>query len=192
VNKNVFLDKIDNILEKIRDNLTYFYNKKFADDNNYPLNYLKWVLEVIIKNKIIHSNKSSKDKEMVRRRRSRVYWIDFGKNIGSEFNNPHFCVVIRESQFTAIVVPLSSQKENTPDWKMSEDLIVAIGCLNDLPHKQTSTYALVNQITTVSKQRLSTFKYKGEYIKMKLSNEQMDIIDKTIMKLCMYKPEKND
>lgn len=190
--KNVFINKIDNLLKKIRANIIYFYNKKIADDENYSINYLKWILEVTIKNKIIHSSKSSKDKEMVRRRRSRVYWIDFGKNIGSEFNDPHFCVVIRESQFTAIVVPLSSQKENTPDWKMSEDLIVPIGYINDLPEKQLSTYALVNQITTVSKQRLSTFKYKGDYIKIKLSNKQMDIIDNTIMKLCNCKLEKND
>jgi len=88
--KNVFINKIDNLLKKIRANIIYFYNKKNADDENYSINYLKWILEVTIKNKIIHSSKSSKDKEMVRRRRSRVYWIDFGKNIGSEFNDPHF------------------------------------------------------------------------------------------------------
>jgi len=185
--KDKFVAKLDDILNKIKKNLMYFFNKKYADDRKYPINFLKWVLEVTIKNKIIHSNKSSKDKEMVRRRRSRVYWIDFGKNIGSEFNDPHFCVVIKESQFTAIVVPLSSQKESTPDWKMSEDLIVPIGYLNDLPEKRKPSYALVNQITTVSKKRLSTFKYKGNYLKMKLTDQQMNLIDKTIMKLCVYK-----
>lgn len=192
MDKASFLRKIQNIWNKIKNNLLYFLDKSYADDDNYPINFLKWILEVTIKNRIIHSNKTSKDKEMVRRRRSRIYWIDFGKNIGSEFNDPHFCVVIRESQYTAIVVPLSSQKENIPDWKMAEDLIVPIGFIEDLPEKKKPTYALVNQIRTVSKQRLSTFKYKGKYKKLKLSDEQMNKIDKTIMKLCIYKGKINN
>ncbi|HBE78675.1 MAG TPA: hypothetical protein DDW65_13005, partial [Firmicutes bacterium] len=147
-------------------------------------NFAKWTLEIATKNKIIYENKVNKtDKEMARRRRGQVYWIDFGKNIGSEFNDPHFCVVIRESEFTAIVVPVSSQKEDTPDWKRSEELIVLIGLLNDLPGDKLPSYALVYQIRAVSKQRLSNFKYKGNYIEIRLTNEQLDKIDQAVLKL---------
>lgn len=120
---------------------------------------------------------------MARRRRARVYWIDFGVNIGSEFNYPHFCVVIKESYYTALVVPLSSIKEETSDWKNNEDLIVEIGCIEDLPLDKKPCYALINQMRSVSKQRLSNFRYKGQYYDLRLTNDQMDLIDKKISSL---------
>ena len=54
-------------------------------------------------------------------------------------------MVIRESYFTAIVIPISSVKEDTPEWKISEDLIVEIGCLDNLPEEEKrASYAMVN------------------------------------------------
>lgn len=182
--KDEFLNKITKIYEQLKNNLLYFFDK----GNDYPVRFFQWVTEVSTKNKIILENKRIKDREMARRRRSEVYWIDFGVNVGSEFNYPHFCVVLKESKFTAIVVPISSVKEDTPDWKDSEDLIVGIGLLDDLPREKRPSYALVNQIRTVSKQRLSNYKDQdGKYLKIKLSPDQMDIIDNTIMLLCKPK-----
>lgn len=174
-------DRLDRLYNDIKNNLLYFYKKVFGDDDSYPINFLKWVKEITIKNKIIHMNKSLKDKEMSRRRRSHVYWIDFGRNIGSEFNDCHFCVVIYESKFTAIIVPLSSKKENESHWKEEENLILPIGYLEDLPDDDKRfNYALVHQMRAVSKQRLSNFKYKDRYLDLKLSDKQMDIIDNAI------------
>ena len=186
--------QLDQIWSSIKNNLIFFFGKKYANDDNYSINFARWTLEVTTKNKIIYENKVNKtDKEMARRRRGQVYWIDFGKNIGSEFNDQHFCIVIRESEFTAIVVPISSQKEDTPDWKRSEELIVLIGLLNDLPGDKLPCYALVHQIRTVSKQRLSNFKYKGSYIEIKLTNEQLDKIDQAVLKLSgTTKPKENN
>ena len=180
ISREDFDTKIAQNLEATKEVISYHFARK----PKHAIRYSEWVYEVGVKNKIIDLNKSVKDKEMARRRRSRVYWMDFGVNVGSEFNDPHFCVVIRESYFTAIVVPISSVKEDTPEWKISEDLIVEIGCLDDLPEEKRPNYAMVNQIKTVSKQRLSTFKYRGSYREIELSNMQMDIIDKTIISLC--------
>lgn len=184
---NISKDDFNEIIEKnlniTKDELEYFFLK----NPDFAIKFSQWVLESTVKNKIISMNKNQKDKEMARRRRSRVYWIDFGVNIGSEFNYPHFCVVIKESLFTAIVVPISSVKENTPDWKQSENLIVEIGSIEDLPGDKKPCYALVHQIRTVSKQRLSNYKHNGQYYELKLSTEQMDLIDNAIKSLCHKK-----
>ena len=142
---------------------------------------MKWTIEIITKNTLIFISKPNNNKEMQRRRRGRVYWIDFGKNIGSEFNDLHFAVVIYESMYTAIVIPLSSEKDEISDWIEQEKLIIPIGKLNDLPEEEKkNNYALIHQMRAVSKQRLSNFKYKGQYVEIKLSNPQMDLIDKAI------------
>ena len=179
-----FFNKLNDIHDKIKNNLSYFWNKKYASDDDYGVNYSKWVHEVTIKNKIIHQNKNSTDKEMARRRRGEVYWIDFGKNIGSEFNNPHFGVVIYESFYTSVVVPISTKKDHLQNWKENEPLVVDIGKLDDLPKDKNECFALVHQLTTVSKQRLSNYKANGNYHKIKLSNSQMDIIDNALKSIC--------
>lgn len=180
MNELKFFEKLDEIYSKIKSELHYFYNK----DTEYAINFFKWIYEVTIKNRIINSAKCTRDKEMVRRRRGQVYWIDFGKNIGSEFNDEHFCVVLKESKYTAIVAPISSQKETDGHWKEEDDLIVKIGAIADLPGEKPLSYAMVNQIRSVSKQRLSDYKYKSEYKKLKLSNEQLDLIDQALMSIC--------
>src|SRR5690625_1156116 len=160
----------------------YFHDK----DLEYAETMVDWLFEIGIKNKIIHEFKNEKrDKEKVQRRRTEVFWMDFGVNIGSEFNYPHFCVVLREFTYHAIVVPISSVKKDAgQDWKTNENLFVGIGEISNLPKKQRNSYACVGQIRSVSKQRLSNYKYKGEFLKLKLNDEQMNKIDQAIIQLC--------
>lgn len=179
------INEIKRLLSRVENKLHFFIGKNYANRDNYPIDFCKWTEEVTVKNRIIYENKGYKDREKARRRRGQVFWIDFGMNIGSEFNDYHFCVVVKESLYTAIVVPLSSVKENTPDWKFSEELIKEIGEINGLPDKRQN-YALINQIRAVSKQRLSTFQYNGQYLKLKLKPEQMDIIDQGLLLLCKH------
>ncbi|WP_050613368.1 type II toxin-antitoxin system PemK/MazF family toxin [Bacillus testis] len=186
--KEEFSKKIDDAFRKLKSEIMYFYD----EDMVYGEDLTNWLLEIGIKNKIIHlfkNNPPKRDKEMVRRRRSEVYWVDFGVNIGSEFNYPHFCVVIKEFTYHAIVVPISSMKEEEKDWKSVDNLYMEIGPLKDLPEKQTDSYAVVSQIKSVSKQRLSSYKHKGKFIKMKLTDEQMDKIDQAILDLATKKTQ---
>lgn len=188
--KDKLSKKIDFAFGKLKNEIMYFHDKdlQFAED------LTDWLLEVGVKNKIIHlfkNNNGKADKEMSRRRRQSVYWIDFGVNIGSEFNYPHFAVVIKEFTYHAIVVPITSVKEDDKDWKSEENLFVEIGKISGLPGKQEDSYALVGQIRSVSKQRLSDYRHEGSFIKLKLDNDQMDKIDNAIATLCTKEKKKD-
>lgn len=149
--------------------------KKDISQDEYLEKLTKWLNEIIIKNKLIIGKPS---KEKVTRVRQHVYWIDFGFNIGTEFNFPHFCVVIKEFTNTAIVVPISTEKEEDPEWKSARNLFVPIGKIEGLPREKKDCYALVNQIRTVSKQRLSDYYDKStrKYIHIQLKPDQMKLI----------------
>jgi len=180
-------DKIDTVFAALKQELMYFHDK----DPEYASKMVDWFLEVATKNHIIHRHKndpSKRDKEMARRRRSRVYYIDFGVNVGSEFNYPHFCVVIAEFKYHAIVVPLSTVKEGDENsWKKDDDnLYVEIGEVQGFPIETKECYAVVSKIKEVSKQRLSDYKHPEtkEFVKIKLTDDQMNKIDEAIIKLC--------
>lgn len=180
------------VLSKLIKELAYFKGKKYSNIINYDKEYMNWIKEVATKNRIIHFEaQKGKSVEKIGRPRGKVYHIDFGVNVGSEFNFPHFCVVIKEFTYTAIVVPLSTTKEDDPEWKNENNLIVEVGCINNLPKDKKPCYALVNQIRTVSKKRLDYYKDENKvfYKDLKLENPQLDLIDKQIMKLCKQSNE---
>ena len=105
--------------------------------------------------------------------------MEFGINIGSEFNDPHYAVVVKESKYTAIVVPLTSKKEEEPKWIQDDDAIISIGKVEGFEDNGTECYACISLIRSVSKRRLSS-KVNGKFVKLKLSSEQMDKIDTVI------------
>lgn len=148
------------------------FNTK-EEKEEYLIKATNWINEIVIKNTIIRKDPK---KENVKRIRQSVYWMDFGVNVGTEFNYPHFCVVIKEFGRTAIVVPLSTEKNDNPEWKSAGNLFIKIGKLKDLPGEQKECYALVNQIRTVSKQRLSNYKHDGKFISITLDADQMKLI----------------
>ncbi|MGZ0050604.1 type II toxin-antitoxin system PemK/MazF family toxin [Brevibacillus gelatini] len=181
-----FLEKIGNLYERLKERLLYFLDKPEPYDYGFALKMKAWFTEVATKNQLLHSGVT---KEKVQRPRKFVYWIDFGVNIGSEFNGPHFAVVIKEFSHTAIVVPLSSVKEDDGEWKNPDNLIIPIGCIDGLPKDKKPCYAMVNQIRSVSKQRLSSYQDRTtkQYYKLKLRDDQMDLIDKAILSLTKVK-----
>lgn len=97
--------KLNNALEKI--------HSLKLENENFDLDSLEWFVEHVNKNYYIHESKLSEQKQDTKankKPRSHVYWVEFGVNIGSEFNDPHYAVVMKESKYTAIVVPLTSKK----------------------------------------------------------------------------------
>ena len=192
MDKKVFADRIRKNLIEIKDKIICF----FPNYSCYAINLLNWYSEQITKNKIIFNSKKNDDNikknknvEFVRRKRTEVYWSQFGENVGSEFNGDHFCVVLYESYYTAIVAPISSSKPNDGKWKTKEKLMVKIGKIEDLPRKKPEAYVCLNHIRSVSKKRLNTYKdiKTGKYINLRLNNEQMNIIDNTLIKICKKK-----
>jgi uncharacterized protein YifN (PemK superfamily) len=154
-------------------------------EEKYICLFKKWLLEQTIKNQMI---KNGFKKESVSRPRQEVFWIDFGVNIGSEFSFPHFGVVIKEFNKTAIVVPLSTQKEDDPEYKNVGNLIVPIGELEDLPADKKPCFALINQIKVISKSRINNYKDKnGKFYKIVLNENQMKLIFDTIKNISEQK-----
>ncbi|MDD3901988.1 MAG: type II toxin-antitoxin system PemK/MazF family toxin [Dysgonamonadaceae bacterium] len=175
------------VLQRLLKEINYFTGKTYSNIGNYDDKYLEWISEVATKNRVIHFEKTTKSNEVERigRHRGKVFHMDFGINIGCEFNFPHFCVVIKEFDYTAVIVPLSTIKEDDPEWKSPENLIIEIGAIENLPKEKKTCYALVNQIRTVSKKRLDYYRDEGIYYKyLKLTSDQLDLIDEQVIKLC--------
>lgn len=177
--------KIDNNFRQLKRQIMYFHDK----DLEYAKKLSDWLLELATKNKIIHSTRYATehpDKEKVRRRRGKVYYMDLGVGVGSELNYPHFVVVLKEYTYTAIVVPISSVKDEYQPWKNEKNSFIEIGKIQGLTDPDTpDSYAVVGHIQTVSKQRLSYYrKEDGTYLKdLHFNNDQMNKVDKAIRKL---------
>lgn len=172
-------DKLKLKIQKIEQNILKL--KKMDIDNYYCANLLDWFNEVILKNIAIHQSKSDEnqmDQELYKKERQKVYWIDFGRNIGSEFRDNHFAIVLHESKYTALVVPLTSKKEHNPDWvEENKDVIVDMGIIEGFPDEVKECYACVFMIQSVSKKRLSRYGNKTDgYYDIKISDEQMEKI----------------
>jgi len=154
--------------------------KKLDIDNYYCANLLDWFNEVILKNIAIYRSKQSNamDQELYKKERQGVFWIDFGRNIGSEFRDLHFAVVVFESKYTALVVPLTSKKEHDPDWiEDNRDSIVDLGIIEGYPNESKECYACTFMIQSVSKKRLS--RYGNDeigYFDIKVSDDQMKAV----------------
>lgn len=154
---------------------------KFGEEN-YSMNYLSWVKEEVDKNLYLFEskyNKNKTDQELYRKQRGQVYWINFGVNIGSEFQGYHYAVVINEGKYTAIVAPLSSEKEEVQIWKEKDELIIPIGEIDGF-EKTKPCFAMINQIQAVSKKRLDRIGNRPNFKNIKLNHIQMDILDEAI------------
>lgn len=152
--------------------------KRLKIDDYYCANLLKWFNEVVCKNISIYTSKQSTDgmdHELYKKPRQNVFWIDFGRNIGSEFQDCHFAVVLFESKYTATVVPLTSKKEHDPQWILdNKDIIVDLGEIEGFPSEIKECYACTFMLQTVSKKRLTKYgKNKGVHYNIKLSDGQM-------------------
>lgn len=169
--------------EKLAYKIKKLYNnilklKKLDIDDYFCANLLDWFNEIISKNIAIYRSKQSNDEidqELFKKDRQYVYWIDFGRNIGSEFRDLHFAIVIYESKYTALVVPLTSKKEHDPKWvEENKNVIVDLGTIEDFPNENKECYACTFMLQSVSKKRLSRYGNKENgYYDIKISNEQM-------------------
>ncbi len=111
--------------------------KKIEAGDNYCANLYDWFDEVVLKNTALYKSKHSttqQDQETYKKNRQKVYWINFGRNIGSEFQDYHYAVVLYEFKYTAIVVPLTSKKDHEPAWIIDhKDVIVDLGKVDGYP-----------------------------------------------------------
>lgn len=169
-------EKLKSKLDKIYKNILKL--KKLDIDNYYCADLLDWFNEIVLKNISIYKSKQDEtqiDQELYKKNRQSVFWIDFGRNIGSEFRDLHFAVVVYESKYTALVIPLTSKKEHDPKWvEENKEVIVDLGYIDGFPDEIKECYACTFMIQSVSKKRLSRYGNNAKgYFNIKLSNEQM-------------------
>ncbi|MHC0036434.1 type II toxin-antitoxin system PemK/MazF family toxin [Pseudoneobacillus sp. C159] len=176
------IDKVESNFQQIAKKVEELDNLSFKNKNQYVYQLKKWLFELVNRN---YKIKKGEAKETVKKKRQNVYCLDFGVNVGSEFNFFHFCVVIKEFDYTAIIVPLSTEKEDDADWKSAGNLVIPIGEIEDMPKDKKPVYAMVNQIKTVSKQRLTDYFNNDDkkFYPMTLSETQMKLIFNAIKKL---------
>lgn len=171
---------IEKKLNSAKNELVDWYSADDATDfdKDYSVKHAAWIHEKTVKNKFIRGKKSA---EFVQRKRKYVYWCSLGMNVGSELSEDHFAVVISEFPSVALVVPLSSKKEVSS--KTEEEGYFEIGKIDGFPRDKVDNYAVISQMKSVSKKRLSSYRDKGEFVTIVLSDEQMDIIDAAIRKM---------
>ena len=116
--------------------------------------------------------------ELCQAKRGYIYSVDFGYNIGSELRDRHYCVVLAVQGKVANVVPFTSKNPQG-----SAITRVNLGVIPKLSSTKIS-YALPNQITTVSRSRLMTPRVKGKMINVKLNAQQMDDIEQGLILCC--------
>lgn len=176
------MGKFDRKLNELKNALNRLDTLNFK--NNFPMKLLEWFVESVNKNYYIFRSKQNKNEKDAEAQYSKevghVYWTEFGMNIGSEFSDFHYSVVIKESIYTCIVVPFTSKKDDTPKWILDDNGIVEIGKISGFPDKQVDNLACVSLIKTVSKKRLSRYKDENGYHDLVLTSEQMGKIDTAI------------
>lgn len=106
-------------------------------------------------------------------KRGDVIKTDFGVNVGSELSNIHFAIVLNSDDNTSVdnitVLPLTSK----PGYKR----LYLGNLLNMFKNNNKNTYALITQITTISKKKIIK-----SNIKFRCNAEIMEIINKEIIR----------
>lgn len=149
---------------------------------------LEWFNEVVLKNAAIYRSKANRsDHEKFAKLSKNVYRIDFGMTIGSEFQDVHFAVVLREQEYTAVVIPLTTKKEVPPAWAARNDL-VDIGVVNGFPYECKECYAYIGAMQSVSKKRLDFYRDKSRSYEIRLSDEQFALIKRNIAEKILEMP----
>lgn len=118
--------------------------------------------------------------------RKEVVHVQFGFNTGSEHGGPHWAVILDGEKWscpTVTVVPLGSLEEGETQEHVHKD-DVFIGTIPSINEKLV--YAIPNQIRTISKLRIIRPRHKNDK-SIKLSNQQMDEIDKKLFQMFFSK-----
>ena len=147
--------------------------KKFLNARDFEL-LLKYFINLIKNNLRILKNPAIE--ASANARRGYVYSVDFGFTTGEVFlRDRHYCVVLYSQGKTAIVVPLTS-KNNINIFN------IELGIIQNLSRRNIVSYALVNQITTVSRAMLMQPR-RNRNERVKLNSEQMNKLEQGLEKI---------
>lgn len=158
------IEKID----KSNENYKYAYNTDFEK--------FKWLGNWLIKQSTVFKHEANKKKNNKPNfRRGEIIKVDFGINMGSELSNIHFAIVLNSDDNNSVdnitVLPLSSKSGYKRLY-----LGNLLKSFKDDKRYNKKTYALITQITTISKNKI----FEDE-IRCYCNKETMNIINKEII-----------
>ncbi len=157
-------------IEKIDDSCT---NYKYAYNTEHP-KFIKlgnW----LEKESTIFKNES---KNIIQKKpnfkRGEIIKVDFGINVGSELSNTHFAIVLNDDDNNSVdnitVLPLTSKKGYKRLY-----LGNLLKPFNNMRYNK-KTYALITQITTISKTRIFY-----DNIKCSCDSDTLELIDNEVI-----------
>lgn len=121
-------------------------------------------------------------------KRGQVYYVEFGFNYGSELRGGHFCVVLATQGNVATVVPFTSKNPiNSSITRVNLGIIPYISSSSPNGNIIIS-YALINQISSISKSRLMRPKINGVRQTIRLTSNQLDNIEIALKKYLLKNP----
>ncbi len=148
--------------------------KKIRDSKHRKFKKLDAWLEK--ESEIFKAEANNKQKLFKRYKRGQIIKIDFGINIGSELSHTHFGIVINKDDTVKndniTVVPISSKK----GYKRLPLNKILLNMYSINSKYNLNCYALITQITTISKTRI--LENNKKYV---CENEILELIDKAII-----------
>ena len=109
-----------------------------------------------------------------------IYYVDFEPTQKGEFGKKHLAVVLKKNhdKITFVLIPLTSKENGLNINKIN------LGKINNLPQniRDKETYAVLDQIRTVSSNRFYKLKENGEYIEVELSDDKFMMLFEYIFK----------
>lgn len=109
-----------------------------------------------------------------------IYYVDYETTQKGEFGKKHLAVVLKKNhdKITFVTIPLTSKENGIGVNKIS------LGKLENLPDnlRDKETYAVCDQIRTVSSNRFYKLKENGIYIEVKVPDDKFALLFESIVK----------
>ena len=119
-----------------------------------------------------------------------IYYVDYEPTQKGEFGKKHLAVVLKKNhdKITFVTIPLTSKENGVGVNKIS------LGRLENLPEnlREKETFAVCDQVRTVSSNRFYKLKDNGMYIDVRISDEKFALLFESIVKDLAFSLESNE
>ena len=108
-----------------------------------------------------------------------IYYVDYEPTQKGEFGKKHLAVVLKKNhdKITFVTIPLTSKENGVGVNKIS------LGRLENLPEnlREKETFAVCDQVRTVSSTRFYKLKDNGIYIDVRIPDEKFTLLFESIV-----------
>lgn len=119
-----------------------------------------------------------------------IHYVDYEPTQKGEFGKKHLAVVLKKNhdKITFVTIPLTSKENGVGVNKIS------LGRLENLPEnlREKETFAVCDQVRTVSSNRFYKLKDNGIYIDVRIPDEKFTLLFESIVKDLTFNLESNE